>query len=132
MFGSQYAMRVWLDPRRMAALGVTARDVSDLLRANNYLAGVGQSKGSYTAINLTATTDLAGQPRFFQTIDLGAYETEYRTFALLHPGLVATEMTGGQGIQPAESAAGLIARIDELSLRNSGTFWHAEGYTLPW
>ena len=52
--------------------------------------------------------------------------------ALLHPGLVATEMTGGQGIQPAESAAGLIARIDELSLRNSGTFWHAEGYTLPW
>lgn len=52
--------------------------------------------------------------------------------ALLHPGLVATEMTGGHGIPPAESAAGLIARIDELSLRNSGTFWHAEGYTLPW
>jgi NAD(P)-dependent dehydrogenase (short-subunit alcohol dehydrogenase family) len=52
--------------------------------------------------------------------------------ALLHPGLVATDMTGGQGIPPAQSAAGLIARIDELSLRNSGTFWHAEGYELPW
>jgi NAD(P)-dependent dehydrogenase (short-subunit alcohol dehydrogenase family) len=52
--------------------------------------------------------------------------------ALLHPGLVATDMTGGTGISPADSAAGLIARIDELSLRNSGTFWHAEGYTLPW
>lgn len=52
--------------------------------------------------------------------------------ALLHPGLVATEMTGGTGISPADSAAGLIARIDELSLRNSGTFWHAEGYKLPW
>ena len=52
--------------------------------------------------------------------------------ALLHPGLVATDMTGGHGIPPAESASGLIARIDELSLRNSGTFWHAEGYELPW
>jgi len=52
--------------------------------------------------------------------------------ALLHPGLVATDMTGGHGIPPAESARGLIARIDELSLRNSGTFWHAEGYELPW
>jgi len=52
--------------------------------------------------------------------------------ALLHPGLVATEMTGGQGISPAESAQGLIARIDELSIENSGGFWHAEGYPLPW
>lgn len=52
--------------------------------------------------------------------------------ALLHPGLVATDMTGGHGIPAAESAGGLIARIDELSLRNSGTFWHAEGYELPW
>ena len=52
--------------------------------------------------------------------------------ALLHPGLVATEMTGGQGISPSESAQGLIARIDELSVENSGGFWHAEGYPLPW
>ena len=52
--------------------------------------------------------------------------------ALLHPGLVATEMTGGQGISPAESARGLIARIDDLNIENSGGFWHAEGYTLPW
>ena len=52
--------------------------------------------------------------------------------ALLHPGLVATEMTGGQGIPPEEAARGLIARIDELNLDNSGGFWHAEGYELPW
>ncbi len=51
---------------------------------------------------------------------------------LLHPGLVATEMTGGQGVSPADSAAGLIARIDELNIDNSGGFWHAEGYALPW
>lgn len=52
--------------------------------------------------------------------------------ALLHPGLVATDMTGGSGIDPAASASGLIQRIDELSLENTGGFWHAEGYALPW
>lgn len=51
---------------------------------------------------------------------------------LLHPGLVATEMTGGQGVSPTDSAAGLIARIDELNIETSGGFWHAEGYELPW
>ena len=52
--------------------------------------------------------------------------------ALLHPGLVATEMTGGRGISSAESARGLIERIDALDIENSGGFWHAEGYSLPW
>jgi len=52
--------------------------------------------------------------------------------ALLHPGLVATEMTGGQGVSPRDAASGLIDRIDELTLETSGGFWHAEGYTLPW
>lgn len=52
--------------------------------------------------------------------------------ALLHPGYVATDMTGGTGVPPAESAKGLIERIDELDLDNTGGFWHAEGYRLPW
>jgi hypothetical protein len=52
--------------------------------------------------------------------------------ALLHPGLVATEMTGGQGISPEKSAQALIQRIDDLDLSNTGGFWHAEGYVLPW
>jgi short-subunit dehydrogenase len=52
--------------------------------------------------------------------------------ALLHPGLVATDMTGQHGISPIDSARGLIERIDELSLETSGGFWHAEGYDLPW
>ncbi len=52
--------------------------------------------------------------------------------ALLHPGLVATDMTGNRGITAEVSARGLIARIDELNMENTGGFWHAEGYTLPW
>ncbi len=52
--------------------------------------------------------------------------------ALLHPGMVATGMTGGSGIEPAVAASGLIKRIDALTPDNSGGFWHAEGYRLPW
>lgn len=52
--------------------------------------------------------------------------------AILHPGMVATRMTGGAGIPPEESARGLIARIDALTLRTSGTFWHQNGEILPW
>jgi NAD(P)-dependent dehydrogenase (short-subunit alcohol dehydrogenase family) len=52
--------------------------------------------------------------------------------ATLHPGMVATQMTGHHGISTAESAEGLIARIDELRLEDSGGFWHANGDRLPW
>jgi NAD(P)-dependent dehydrogenase (short-subunit alcohol dehydrogenase family) len=52
--------------------------------------------------------------------------------ALLHPGMVATEMTGGQGVPVEQAASGLIARMDELELSSTGTFWHAEGERLPW
>lgn len=53
--------------------------------------------------------------------------------ALLHPGYVRTEMTGGNGlINASESAAGLLARIEELNLANSGGFWHTNGESLSW
>ncbi len=52
---------------------------------------------------------------------------------LLHPGYVATDMTDQQGnVNAAQAATGLIARMDELTLEQSGTFWHQEGYALPW
>ena len=54
--------------------------------------------------------------------------------AILHPGLVSTRMTGftANGIHPKESVKGLIERIDELTLDNTGTFWHSNGEILPW
>lgn len=51
---------------------------------------------------------------------------------LLHPGMVATDMTGHSGIPAAQSATGLIERIDSLGLAETGTFWHADGEPLPW
>lgn len=52
--------------------------------------------------------------------------------ALLHPGMVATEMTDSKGIEPQAAARGLIQRMDKLNMGSTGTFWHAEGYELPW
>ena len=52
--------------------------------------------------------------------------------ALLHPGMVATEMTGGRGISPEQSVSGLIQRMDALNMAQTGNFWHAEGEQLPW
>ena len=54
--------------------------------------------------------------------------------AILHPGLVSTRMTGftSNGIQPEESVKGLIQRIDDLTLANTGSFWHSNGEILPW
>ena len=52
--------------------------------------------------------------------------------ALLHPGMVATDMTGGQGVPTGQSASGLIQRMDELNMSETGSFWHAEGERLPW
>lgn len=53
---------------------------------------------------------------------------------ILHPGLVQTRMTGftPNGITPTESVQGLLARIDGLTLANTGSFWHANGEILPW
>jgi NAD(P)-dependent dehydrogenase (short-subunit alcohol dehydrogenase family) len=51
---------------------------------------------------------------------------------LLHPGMVATDMTGREGIPPAQSAAMLITQIDRLGLADAGSFHHANGEVLPW
>lgn len=52
---------------------------------------------------------------------------------IMHPGFVRTDMTRHQGyITPAEAAARLVARMDELDLAKTGTFRHSDGSELPW
>ncbi len=59
-----FAMRIWLDPQRMAALGVSAQAVRDVLKENNFLSAVGQTKGAYVAIDLDANTDISTERDF--------------------------------------------------------------------
>jgi multidrug efflux pump len=56
--GRQLAMRVWIDPAKLAALGLAPGDVYAALQRNNYLAAVGQTKGAEVQVNLLANTDL--------------------------------------------------------------------------
>jgi len=73
-----------------------------------------------------AAMNIAGRSLAHDLADRGV------SVVLLHPGMVATGMTGRQGIPPEEAAANLIARIDALGPKDSGTFWHAKGDRLPW
>ncbi|MFK7931801.1 MAG: SDR family oxidoreductase [Myxococcota bacterium] len=53
--------------------------------------------------------------------------------ALLHPGWVQTEMTGGTGhVTADESVAGLLRCIEAVNIDNSGSFFHANGERLSW
>lgn len=53
--------------------------------------------------------------------------------AILHPGFVSTRMVNFSGeVSPEQSAKGLVARLDGLTLKTTGTFWHANGQVLPW
>ena len=62
--GRTFAIRAWLKPDRMAALGVPPSQVRAALAANNYLSAVGQTKGALVQVNLTASTDLKSVNEF--------------------------------------------------------------------
>ena len=59
-----FAMRIWLKPERMAAFNISPVQVRQALAANNFLAAVGQTKGSLVQVNLTANTDLRSVEEF--------------------------------------------------------------------
>jgi multidrug efflux pump len=69
IFGDRtFAMRVWLKPDKMAALEISPSQVSDSLRANNYLSALGATKGTMTSVNLTANTNLQTAEEFKQLV----------------------------------------------------------------
>ena len=100
---------------KVAIVSSRVGSIEDNTSGGNY--GYRVSKAGANMVGMNLHRDLAGRGI---------------AVAILHPGLVATDMTGGTGITPTVSASGIIARIDELTAENSGTFWHAEGYVLPW
>src|SRR5580700_11173133 len=66
--GQTFAMRVWLNPNRMAARGVTPIDVSAALAANNFTTAAGEVKGDYTQISVNALTSLDSAKAFGQLV----------------------------------------------------------------
>ena len=101
---------------KLAFISSKAGSIGDAPSGGNY--GYRMSKA---ALNM-AGANLAGE--------LAARQIHV---AVLHPGFVQTDMTGGRGnVHPAAAAAGLIERIDELDTSRSGRFFHADGSEIPW
>src|SRR5216117_1180576 len=123
-----FAMRVWLKPDKMAALGISPSQVRNALAQNNYLAALGSTKGSMVSVNLVANTDLQTPEEFrklvvkedkgtvvrlgdIADVVLGAenYEQDVR-----FNGQTATFM--GIWVLPTANALDVIARVrKELS-----------------
>jgi multidrug efflux pump len=69
IFGDRtFAMRVWLDPQRMAARGISPTEVRNALASNNYLSALGRTKGTMTSVNLVANTNLQTAEEFKQLV----------------------------------------------------------------
>ncbi len=64
----RFAVRVWLKPEKLAAYGLSARDVSSVLTANNYLSALGQTKGEMVSLSLLASTNMESIDEFKKLI----------------------------------------------------------------
>ena len=98
-----FAMRIWLKPDRMAALNVSPAQVRQALAANNYLAAVGQTKGSLVQVNLTANTDLRSVKEFEQLV------VREQDGAVVRLGDVADVVLGAEDYDAAVNFSGQTA-----------------------
>ncbi|GKQ55889.1 efflux RND transporter permease subunit [Bradyrhizobium sp. Ce-3] len=90
--GSPLAMRVWIDPFKLAARGLTAADISAALRSNNVQAAPGRLRGEMTVTNITAATDLRNLDDFRKMV----IKTGTAGGGLVRLGDVATLEIGGE------------------------------------
>ncbi|VVB44304.1 putative transporter [Beijerinckiaceae bacterium RH AL1] len=90
--GQTFAMRIWLDPMKMAARGVTAGDVSAALARNNFTSAAGQVKGDFTQTSIDAQTSLDSAKAFAQLI------VASRGDALIRIGDIATTELGPEAV----------------------------------
>ena len=132
LVGNQFlAMRVWLDPVRMAALGVTAEDVDAAIRRDNYIASTGATKGELIRVEVDARTDLH-TPEAFATlvvrqdgdtrvllgdvadIELGAENSDFRTFANGREAvyIMVNEAPDANPLQVAEEVRAILPGIE--------------------
>ncbi|HXW73068.1 MAG TPA: efflux RND transporter permease subunit [Methylocella sp.] len=101
--GQTFAMRIWLNPDRMAARGITANDVSAALAANNFTTAAGQIKGDYVQTSINAETSLNSANAFAQLIIATHGD------ALIRLGDIADIELGPESVDSSSSFDGLKA-----------------------
>lgn len=100
--GQSVAMRIWLDPLRMAAHGVTAGDVDRAIRANNYQAAPGQVRGALVVSNVRADTGLDGVEGFRRmVVRRGASLVRLEDIATVEIGAQSRDQVAGMNGKPA-------------------------------
>jgi NAD(P)-dependent dehydrogenase (short-subunit alcohol dehydrogenase family) len=126
---TQFEVNALAPLRVTAALRPALRKGSKVALITSRMGSIGDnsSGGAYGYRMSKAALNMAGKSL---AEDL---KPEGIAVAILHPGMVKTEMTRGHGqVEPKDAAAGLLARIDALSVANTGGFWHQNGEQLPW
>jgi hydrophobe/amphiphile efflux-1 (HAE1) family protein len=101
--GQTFAMRVWLDPNRMAARGVTPANVREALAANNFVSAAGQIKGDFTQTSINALTSLSS-PQAFGDLVVAA-----RGDSLIRLSSIADIELGPQSVDSSSVFDGLKA-----------------------
>jgi hydrophobe/amphiphile efflux-1 (HAE1) family protein len=101
--GQTFAMRIWLNPDRMAARGVTASDVSAALAANNFTTAAGQIKGDFVQTSINAETSLDSAKAFGQLV-VSAHGD-----ALIRLGDIAEIELGPESVDSSSSFDGMKA-----------------------
>jgi multidrug efflux pump len=93
LLGRTFALRVWLDPQRLASVDLAPPDIVRVLQQNNYQAAVGNTKGEMVAISLTSDTDVGSLEQFE---DLVVKQTDE---ALIHLGDIAEVELGSESYE---------------------------------
>ena len=66
--GNEYALRIWIDPLKLAAHQLTAQDVVNVLKANNFQTSSGQINNYYTLMNTNTNTQVANADELSELI----------------------------------------------------------------
>ncbi len=101
--GQTFAMRIWLDPEKMAALGITPTDVRNALAANNFTSAAGQIKADFVQTTINAETSLDSADAFGQLI------VAARGDALVHLNDIADIALGAENVDSSSVFDGLKA-----------------------
>lgn len=101
--GQRLAMRLWLDPARLAARGLIAEDVAEAVRRNNFQAAPGKVKGQYIVSNIRVNTDLTNVEQFRDLVirNDGNGLIRLRDVGTVELGAAATETSALMDGQPA-------------------------------
>ena len=125
-----YAMRIWLDPDRLAAFRVTVQDVEDALRRQNLEVPAGRIESEQREFNVTARTDLNTVPQFAEVAlrNAGGYTVRLRDVARIEEAAasersrvrlngvpsISTGVIRNATANPIEVAAGVRAVLPQI------------------